>query len=61
MNFFQKEPKSKTFFFGGGGGVGWGEGGGWVEGEMDEQTNKPKPICTFNFFRGWSGLCDDAG
>ena len=22
---------------------------------MDEQTNKPKPICPFNFFRGWSG------
>ena len=45
---FKKNPNLKQFFFlGGGGGLG-GVRGGWVEGEMDEQTNKPKLICPFN-------------
>ena len=43
--FFYKESKSekKIFFLEGGGG-----GGGGVE--MVGQTNRPKPICPFNFF-----------
>ena len=46
MIFFHKESKSKKksflfFFF-------WGGEGG--EEYMDGQTNRPKPICPFNFF-----------
>ena len=47
MNFFHKESKSKKKNLGGGGGC----EGGWGEGKMDGQTNKPKPICPFNFFK----------
>ena len=48
MNFLYKESKSKkTFFF-----FFFSRGGGGVlgEGYMDGQTNRPKPICPFNFF-----------
>ena len=45
--FFHKESKSKIFFFFGGGGG--GRFGGGV-GRMDGQSNRPKPICPFNFF-----------
>ena len=43
MNFFNKESKSKRYFFGGGGGGegakgGEGGGGAWGEGEL-EQVN----------------------
>ena len=46
VNVFSKESKSKkkTFFFCGV--VGGGGGGG----KTDGQTNRPKPICPFNFF-----------
>ena len=48
----QRIQIKKKFFFGGlGRGVGWGEGGGWGKVKMDGQTNKPKPICPFNFFK----------
>ena len=56
---FTKNPNLKKeffffffFFFGGGGGGGGGVGGvrGVGEGYMDGQTNRPKPICPFNFF-----------
>ena len=46
VNFFYRESKSKKknyFFLGGGGGDGEG-------GLMDGYTNRPKPICPFNFF-----------
>ena len=44
MNFFYKESKSmkKNFFLFFGGGR-----GRWT---LDRQTNRPKPICSFNFF-----------
>ena len=47
MNFFHKESKYKRKKNCGGGGLGGGRG----EGKMDGQTNKPKPICLFNFFK----------
>ena len=49
---FTKNSNKRKFFWrgGGGGGVGWGEGG-WGKVKMDGQTNKPKPIYPFNFFK----------
>ena len=56
MFFFTMKPNKKKhkkiniyyfFFWGGGGGE---EGRGMGEGEMDGQTNSPKPIYPFNFF-----------
>ena len=63
-NCFAKHPNQKKNFFLGGGGIGECVGVGrgvdgrtnvgsvwvWGEGWMDGQTNRPKPICPFNFF-----------
>ena len=49
-DFFYRGSKSnKNIFL---------RGSGGVEGLMDAQINRPKPICPFNFFelRGWGAL-----
>ena len=49
MNFYYYEFKLiKKNCFSGVGGWGGEVGGG---GKMDGQTNRPKPICPFNFFK----------
>ena len=47
MNFFTKNPNLNYLFGGCGLGV-WGGGVGW--GGLGRWTNRPIPICPFNFF-----------
>ena len=48
--FFYRGSRSNFFFWGGSGGEEGEDGERWGGGLMDGYTNRPKPICPFNFF-----------